>query len=244
MTSPSIFKRFKTGFAAALAVSALALPAVLTPVSAATVSRVDIGDPSTTALLYRGEVVEGDLGRLKAEVAKVAPGQRIVLMLHSGGGLVDEGLAIGRYVYANKITTAAINVPGTNAGCASACTFIFVAGRDASSGNPMRIMMSGARIGFHQISSSSPNANPNQQVSAAAAAQQQTGVQTAIAKLEVYFREIDVDREFLTLTLSAPANSLTFLREFDALRLGIFVMDPSTGRLITPTGFRQQLTAR
>lgn len=222
-----------------LATCAIALTAVTaTPAAAATITRIDIGLRDTTALVYSGPVQRGDLARLQAETAKVPAGQRIVLMLESGGGLITEGLAIGRYVSASKITTSVVAGPG----CHSACTLIFLAGRDAASGKAMRIMMSGARIGFHQASSGT--IRPDQTVTAAEAAAAQTNVQTAIAQIDAYFRELGIHSEFLTLTLSAPNSTVNLLRELDALRLGIFVMDPSTQKLLTPEGFSQQISSR
>jgi hypothetical protein len=144
-------------------VAAVAFAASASAAPAANVTRVDTGLSGTTTLLYSGPVRQGDLVRLQNEVAKVAPGQRIALMLESPGGLVSEGLAIGRYIHANKITTIAIAGPG----CASACTQIFLAGRDFATGKPARIMISGAQVGFHQTSIRN---NENSISSAAAAA--------------------------------------------------------------------------
>ena len=221
------------------AASLLSVAAVATGLAggvaeAAIVIPVNIGQPDTAALLLTGQIMQGDLGRLQAAVSKVPTGKKIVLLLESPGGSVDEGLAIGRFVYASKITTIAIEGPG----CASACSFIFLAGRD-SSGKAMRIMMSGARVGMHHV-----RVTPNAQVSGAEAAEMQTVAQLGIAKLEAFFRELSIPGEFLSMTLAAPANSMNWLREFDALRLGIFVMDPSTGRLITPDVFKRQTAMR
>ena len=227
----------KAGLAGLGAASAVALAAAVTPAAAGQVTPLDIGVRDTTALLFSGAVQAGDLARLQAETAKVPAGQRIVLMLESGGGLISEGLAIGRFVASSKITTTVVAGPG----CHSACTLIFLAGRDASA-KPMRIMMAGARIGFHQASSG--QLRPDQTVTAAEAAAAQTGVQNAIAAIDAYFRELGIQSEFLTLTLSAPNSTVNLLRELDALRLGIFVMDPSTQKLLTPDGFKQQLTSR
>ena len=207
----------------------------MTPAAAGQVTPLDIGLRDTTALFFRGPVQAGDLARLQAETAKVAPGRRIVLMLESGGGLITEGLAIGRFVASSKITTSVVAGPG----CHSACTLIFLAGRDAA-GKPMRIMMSGARIGFHQAASR--QLSETDTVTAAEASAAQTGVQNAIAAIDAYFRDLGIQSEFLTLTLSSPNSTVSLLRELDALRLGIFVMDPSTQKLLTPEGFKQQIS--
>ena len=197
--------------ASVMAIAAMVSGLAMGTAGAATVGPVNIGQQDTAALLLAGPIVQGDLGRLQAAVAKVPAGKKIVLLLELPGGLVDEGLALGRFVHASKITTIAIEGPG----CASACSFVFLAGRDAS-GKSARIMMSGARVGMHQVKT-----QINGQISAAEAAELQTRAQVAIAKLESFFRELSISSEFLSMTLAAPANSMNWLRELDALRLGV-----------------------
>src|SRR5262245_56931434 len=115
----------------ALALAVLATAASLatapTPAMAAMVYQVHTGDKDISTLVLRGQIVAGDLARLQRVTAKVPPSQRIALMLDSPVGNIDEAIAIGRYVYAAKITTVAIQGPG----CHSSCAFVFLAGRDA-----------------------------------------------------------------------------------------------------------------
>ena len=58
-------------------------------------------------------------------------------------------------------------------------------------------------------------------------------------RVNAYFQEIKADPEFLTLMLSAPHRSITLLNEFDALRLGIYVMDTTTQRLTAPAELKR-----
>lgn len=207
------------------------------PAGAASVYKVDTGTTTTTTLAYSGEVQEGDLARLQAQTAKVPSSQRIVLLLNSPGGSVAEGIALGRYIYQSKITTVAIQ----GSGCHSACTFLFLAGRDYRTEQPARIMVKGAKVGFHQTSLGNL---PEQNYSARDIAAATEIGQNNIRALDAYFKEIKADPEFLTLTLSASARNLTFLNELDALRLGIFVMDPQSDKLLTPDQFKQKSTER
>ena len=225
--------------AAALAGAAclVACLAIAAPAGAASVYKVDTGNTSTTTLAYSGEVQEGDLARLQAQTAKVPSSQRIVLLLDSPGGSVAEGIALGRYIYQSKITTVAIQ----GSGCHSACTFLFLAGRDFRTEQPSRIMVKGAKVGFHQTSLGNL---PEQNYSARDIAAATEIGQNNIRALDSYFKEIKADPEFLTLTLSASARNLTFLNELDALRLGIFVMDPQSDKLLTPDQFKQKTTER
>ncbi len=217
--------------------SLLAVPALVAQANAASVYKVDTGDATTTTLAFRGEIRDGDLARLQASTAKVPSSQRIVLLLDSPGGSVDEGIAIGRYVYATKITTVAIQGPG----CHSACTYVFLAGRDINTDQPSRIMMKSARLGFHQTRLSNL---PNQNYSAQDIDTATRISQDSIKKLDGYFKEIKADAEFLTLTLSAPNSTVTLLNELDALRLGIYVMDPQTDKLLLPDQFKDQSAGR
>ena len=206
--------------------------AVSVPATAATVNRVYNGDTTTATFHFSGEIRPGDLGRLQTQTAKIPSGQRIVLLLDTWGGSIDEGSAMGRYIYSAKITTIAIQGPG----CHSSCTFMFLAGRDYVTDEPSRIMMQGAKIGFHQgrLGRLSQQAFTADDVNAAT----QVG-QEIVKQVNAYFNEIKADPEFLTLFLSAPTTSLTFLNEFDALRLGIYVMDPKSKKLISPDQFKQ-----
>src|SRR5215510_187709 len=220
----------------ALALAVLATAASLatapTPAMAAMVYQVHTGDKDISTLVLRGQIVPGDLARLQRVTAKVPPSQRIALMLDSPGGSIDEAIAIGRYVYAAKITTIAIQGPG----CHSSCAFVFLAGRDASE-QPMRIMMKGARIGFHQGQISSVPANQTYSASDIQTATQMG--QDMVKRVNGYFQEIKADPEFLTMMLSAPNRSITLLNEFDALRLGIYVMDTATQKLTTPADLKR-----
>ena len=212
-------------------IAAVVLAMAHFPARAAFVYTVDTGDTQTATLAFRGDIRDGDLARLQALTAKIPSSQRVVLLLESPGGSVDEGIAIGRYIYATKITTVAIQGPG----CHSACTYMFLAGRDVITEQPSRIMVKGARLGFHQTRLSNlPNQNYSVQDIAAA-----TQIsQDSIKKLDAYFREIKADQEFLTLALSSPNRSVTLLNELDALRLGIYVMDPQGNKLLTPDQFK------
>src|SRR5262245_42566562 len=217
---------------AVLAATASLAAVSSTPARAATIYQVHTGDKDISTVVLRGQIVAGDLARLQRVTAKLPPGQRIALMLDSPGGSIDEGIAIGRYVYAAKITTVAIQGPG----CHSSCAFVFLAGRDASE-RPMRIMMKGARVGFHQGAIAAVPANQTYSASDIAAATE-VG-QDMVKKVNAYFNEIKADPEFLTMMLSAPNRSITLLNEFDALRLGIYVMDTATQKLTTPADLKR-----
>ena len=113
---------------------------------------------------------------------------------------------------------------------------MFLAGRDANE-QPTRIMMKGARVGFHQGAIATLSTNQTYSATQVAAAAEFG--QDMVRRINAYFHEIKADPEFLTLVLSAPNRSLTLLNEFAALRLGIYVMDTTTQRLTAPAELKR-----
>ena len=210
------------------AAAVLALAVLASPADAGIVTRLESGVPGTALLMMAGDFVGGETARLKAEVSRLVPGQKVVLILESGGGLVDAGLELGRYIHANRLATVVV---AGGKGCHSACALAFQAGRDHRTGEPLRLMVSGAKLGFHQISA---KFDPQRSYSGADMAVAFEKSQQGIAAIEAYFREIGANLEFLTLLLKAPSASIALVNEFDALRLGIHVMDQSTQRLLAP----------
>lgn len=89
-------------------------------------------------LHVNGPIGRGSARALRREL-KLNPGAGRVV-LHSPGGLVIEGLAMGRAVADARVDTAVRDV------CASSCTLVFVAGQD-------RLVGGRARVGFHRSSS-------------------------------------------------------------------------------------------
>ena len=211
--------------------------ALAAPARSATVTTVDTGNSNVATLAFSGRIIRGDLGRLQEQAARLPEGLRIVLLLDSPGGSINEGIALGRFIHAARMTTVAIQGPG----CHSACTFLFLAGRDYQTDRPSRIMMQGARIGFHQGRFQHILEKDYTAEDVSSAAGQAQGW---IAQINAYFNEIKADHEFLTLVLSSPTRRLTYLNVIDALRLGIYVMDPMSKKLLTPDQFKQQTTQR
>ena len=97
----------------------------------------------------RGRFDTGD-EKLFAQFLAQPRAQKIrVLWLHSPGGILSSGLAIGQIVRRSGIATA---VDGNAAYCDSACTLVFVAGRQRHYVNAQDIMEGQASLtglGFH-----------------------------------------------------------------------------------------------
>ncbi|MFZ2267516.1 MAG: hypothetical protein WAV95_08030 [Azonexus sp.] len=93
--------------------------------------------PNGQAILIKGMLGEGTAENFR-QIVETAPAATSVL-LESGGGRLHEARKIADLVRARHLNTY------TEAMCASACTYIFLAGKD-------RAATPNARIGFHQAS--------------------------------------------------------------------------------------------
>lgn len=232
----SILSTLRQRLARATIAVAMLGTATATTASAATFSLAQTGKADTFAVLMTGPIIPGDAERLKSAVAQAKPDQKLVLMLDSPGGAVVEGMQLGRFVHEKRLIT--IVPSGRN--CESACSFVFLAGRNAA-GHPTRILMKDAQLGLHQTRMAS--GNPNEVITEAKSLQRQSDVQTAIAEISTYFRELSIPFEFMNMMLSAPPTGMYYLRELDALRLGIYVLD-GTGRLNAPLPQKSQTASR
>jgi hypothetical protein len=219
---------------AAAVVGALAA----SPAQAANLTRVEIGSPNTTAFLLSGMLVGGELLKLQAEVAKLPPTGRIAVILDSPGGLVAEGLKLGQFFYEAKIATF---VFAGGIGCHSACSLAFLGGRDAATGKRLRVMMSGAQLGFHQFGVRFDPAKTYKQKDMSAVVEDAHRVMDAIVG---YLADIGEDLAFLPLMLRAPHESMTFLGDDAALMRGIHVMQRDTQRIIDPSNIKKRLASK
>ena len=214
--------------AALAAAAALALPCLMASAQAANVGRMDIGSPNTTAFLLGGQLVGGELLALQAEVAKLPPERRVAVILDSPGGLVTEGLKLGRFFHDAKIATFVFT---GGFGCHSACALAFLGGRDAATGKRLRVMMSGARLGFHQFGAKFDPAKTYTKKDMSAVVEDTHRLMDSIIG---YLHAIGEDLAFLPLMLQAPHEAITLVNDDEALMKGIHVMEQKTQRIIDP----------
>jgi len=223
------FSLLKRRAAALAAVSAIALPCFAAPAHAANLTRIEIGSPNTTAFLLSGQLVGGELLALQAEVAKLPPDRRVAVILDSPGGLVAEGLKLGHFFHDAKIATF---VFAGGFGCHSACALAFLGGRDAATGKPLRVMMSGARLGFHQFGAKFDPAKTYNKKDMGTVVEDTQRVMDSIIG---YLHAIHEDLAFLPLMLRAPHEAITLVSDDEALMKGIHVMEQKTQRIIDPS---------
>jgi hypothetical protein len=186
-------------------------------------------DPSTAVIYLSGPIIEGDRARLEQAVGRAGKASQLVLLVESPGGAALESFSIGRYLHQERIMTVAIEGPG----CYSGCAYIFLGGKSRS-GKPGRIMMKGARIGFHQASYALGQGN----YSAAQVNSAVSAGQDLVRLATEYLRDVGADPEFLSMALTARPNEFKMLNELDAMRLGVPVMDGLSNKLLPASGGR------
>ncbi len=118
-----------------MVLAAILVPiALLQPARAFQVKRVQAD--SGTILRLRGDVREGDYGRLKSILQN---GNFIGLQIRSGGGSLEDGFEIARIVRDKRLIVYASRE------CNSVCALIFFAAKE-------RYMDRGCKIGVHSVS--------------------------------------------------------------------------------------------
>jgi hypothetical protein len=236
LSAASGYRRFRAQ-ACVLAVLVTLSGTLTAPAFAASLTQVEYGHPSTTTFLLNGPLTGGEQARLQAEVAKLPPTRRIAIILNSPGGLLAEGLRLGRFFHEAKIATY---VFAGGIGCHSACSLAFLGGRDSTTGKPLRVMMSGARLGFHQFSARFDPGRSYTQKDMSAAVEDAHRVMDSIIG---YLRAIDEDLSFLTLMLKAPHESIALLSDDAAAQRGIQVLRGSAQSLLDPDSARNSRLA-
>jgi hypothetical protein len=134
---------------------------------AANLTDVTGGDSACTILL-EGEIVAGDLERFHERFGYPMEDGSLegeewdaqVLCLHSPGGAYRVGLDIAEYM--STLTISIQTRVESEAYCASACTFIFLAGRSVEDGESLqtsfdRAIEPGGLLGFHAASLNLPD---------------------------------------------------------------------------------------
>jgi hypothetical protein len=196
------------------------------------VFKMDIGLPNTVALMVRGQYDGNEVLRVKSAIADIEPGKRVIAVLDSPGGLVEQGEALGRFFYDAKIPTLVLS--GTV--CASACTQVFLGGRDPTTGNPLRILASGAKLGFHNFSMPMPE----RVYTKAEIEQISRESQQVVHRHLLHLTYVKAPLAVLKLSMGTKNSAVNFITEGDALEYGIAVLNRETGRLVLPDSLEKR----
>jgi hypothetical protein len=223
------------GTLAAVISFALLAPA---PVRAeAVVFRMDIGLPNTVALMVRGQYTGNEILRVKSAIAEIEPGKRIIAVLDSPGGNVVQGEALGRFFYDAKIPTLVL----AGSVCASACTYAFLGGRSPVTGNPLRILASGAKLGFHSFIATGL---PERAYTKAELEEISRATQQLVFRNVAHMIHVKAPLKIMMLNTGTKNEDINFITEGDALEYGIAVLDRQSGKLVLPENIDKRTKAR
>jgi len=191
------------------------------------VFKIDIGLPNTVAVMVRGDFSGNEILRFKSAIAEIDPGKRIIAILDSPGGDVVQGEALGRFFWDARIPTMVLG--GTL--CASACTYAFLGGRNPTTGNPLRILALGAKLGFHRFR---PDGMPERAYTKAELENVSRETQQIIYRNLQHLIYVHAPLDILKLNTGTVSEQVNFITEGDALNYGIAVLDARTGNLVLP----------
>jgi hypothetical protein len=190
-------------------------------------SIIDIGLPNTVVIKINGGFDGNELLRVKSAIAQIPPGKRVIAALESPGGYLFEGEQLGRFFYEAKIPT--IVFKGDD--CASACTAAFFGGRDPVTGKSLRILATGAKLGFHNLSR---RVSPDAKFSSTQLLELSRSIQRDVYRNLQHFRAVNAPWRVLKLSMGTKSSDMRFLTESEALDHGIAILNRETGKLTLP----------
>lgn len=191
------------------------------------VVRVDIGLPNTAVFQISGDFDGNEILRFKSAIADVPPNVRIIAALSSPGGRMDQGFELGKFFYDARIPTMVM----AGHSCASSCTNAFFGGRDPVTGQPLRIMASGAKLGFHNFRNSSLTERTYTKDDAITLSRI---AQSQVYRQLIYLKSVEAPVRAIALSLGTPHEDVNWLSEADALALDVTILNLEAGRLISP----------
>ena len=183
-------------------------------------------------IMASGDIAPDDAFRFQVYLSKLTPKPGTSLYLDSTGGSVQGAMAIGRIVHEARIRTF---VTTAAAKCNSACTNIFLAGRDRETGKPYRVKGSGNGLGFHNF----VPVLQDKQFTAKDAIGVIARAQNTIYDIATYFQEIEANLELLGLGLKQK--DIYNIENQNALKYGIHVLDASTNELVLSDAYTRYI---
>jgi hypothetical protein len=147
--------------------------------------------PEPHTLRLRGELLSG----VSDALARVLSDNPSVLRLelNSPGGQTVEGLALARLVEQHSLSTVVRHK------CASACTDIFVAGKE-------RVLVSGGKLGFHRTQGSTWDPTSNEESN---------------AEMARHYRTHGIREDFIQKVLKVPADDIWYPSAEELLDAGV-----------------------
>ena len=175
-------------------VALLLLIPLLRPASAFKIKRVETD--SGLVLRLRGDVKDGDYGRLKSALQN---GSVVGLQITSGGGSLEDGVDIARIVRDKGLIVYASRE------CDSVCAFIFLAAKE-------RYMDRGCKIGVHSVSNDRDREDADS-----------ARITIQLSRLLV---GLGVPHSIIGKIVATPPAKITFLDNRDLARLNVHRTNP------------------
>jgi len=152
-----------------------------------------ISAPSSDTLKFTGELTNGAHDALENALANRANIRR--LELDSPGGYVDEGLAVATVVEQHSLSTV------VRRRCASACTAIFVVGKE-------RVVESGGQLGFHRTRGTTWDFSPSEN-------------RDSDDRIVQQFKKHGLSDSFIRRALAVPSDQLWYPSAEELLAAGV-----------------------
>lgn len=222
---------------AGMAMAALLVMAGVARASAANVSELPTGRDDLAVFALDGRISGGETLQLSALVAKLPPKVKLAIVLNSSGGLLSEGIKLGRFFHSTRIATFVIGYGG---GCHSACSLAFLGGRTAD-GKPSRTLMAGGNLGFHQFQTVRTAEQAQKKFTKADMEGEYRRAHGTISSIIEYLQSIGEDMTKLHLMLQAPNAQIKLLSSEEAFAAGINVMDEKTQQVIESSGIKARV---
>lgn len=197
------------------------------------VKRINIGLPNTAVFVVRGDFDGNEILRFKSAIADVPPATRIIAVLNSPGGRLDQGFALGKFFYEARIVTVVMASDGQ---CASACQRAFFGGRDPHTNKPLRILFEGGKLGFHNFKSNFRDAELSKDDLLKVSYNAQ---EVALAALQ-YYIAVGAPIQAYQLALGTISKDMHYVTESEALEIGISVVNMQVGKLVSPDNLRER----
>jgi hypothetical protein len=179
-------------------VALVASIALVPPAGALRIKRVETG--AGTVLRLRGDVKEGDYGRLKSALQS---GSVVGLEITSGGGSLEDGIDIARAVRDKGLIVYASRE------CDSVCAFIFLAAKE-------RYIGRGCKIGVHSVSNDRDREDAD-------------SARTTI-RMSRLLAGLGVSHSIIGKIIATPPARITFLDNHDLAGLNVHRSNPFQNR--------------
>jgi hypothetical protein len=203
------------------------------PAPALEISRHASDSATVNAILLKGRIDDGDAFELKGYIAKLPKKATTVVYLDSPGGVLREGMRLGKLFHQYGIETAV----GSKTRCASACALAFLGGRSAD-GQVKRVKASTAGLGFHSFSREFDKERSYSSDDLKIVMQR---TQDEVAGVAEYLRAIATDMDVVRIMVSAAANDMHFISNETAIALNISVWDETAKRMVDPAPVLERL---